>query len=127
MERQEQIHEKGFDMGSLDYSKIKVGAKTLEDAVLDLGILKTPDRMTINKTAIIKALSDRDLASLRAISNYFYTTNGIYQKVCNYYAFLYRYDWYITSEIFDKKNANVDKIKKEFYSLLKYYDNSNIK
>ena len=114
-------------MGSLDYSKIKVGVKTLEDAVLDLGLLKTPDRMTINKTAIIKALSDRDLASLRAISNYFYTTNGIYQKVCNYYAFLYRYDWYITSEIFDKKNANVDKIKKEFYSLLKYYDNSNIK
>jgi hypothetical protein len=127
LERQEQIHEKGFDMGSLDYSKIKVGVKTLEDAVLDLGLLKTPDRMTINKTAIIKALSDRDLASLRAISNYFYTTNGIYQKVCNYYAFLYRYDWYITSEIFDKKNANVDKIKKEFYSLLKYYDNSNIK
>jgi len=101
LERQDKIHEKGFDMGITDYSKIKVGLKTLQDATLDLGLLKLPDRMNINKNTIIKALSDRDLPTLRAISNYFYTTNGIYQKVCNYYAFLYRYDWYIIPEIFN--------------------------
>ena len=36
-ERQEAIREKGFDMnGATDYGKIKVGIKTLEDAIIDL-------------------------------------------------------------------------------------------
>ena len=115
-------------MGSLDFSKIKVGVKSLSDAVLDLGQLKNPDRMNINKNAIIKALSDKDYPTLRAISNYFYTTNGIYQKVCNYYAFLYRYDWYIVPEILeDVEKVKTDKVLKEFRTVLNYFDNSNIK
>ena len=43
--RQEEIRSKGFDMinsrrgyeGPIDYGKIKVGTKTLDDAVLNLG------------------------------------------------------------------------------------------
>ena len=41
--RQELIHQKGFnlvDNQSLEYGKIKVGAKTLDDAVLNLGAIK---------------------------------------------------------------------------------------
>ena len=114
-------------MGALDYSKIKVGVKTLEDAILDLGVLKNQDRLMLNKNAIVKALAEKDLASLRNISNYFYNTNGVYQKVCNYYAFLYRYDWHIIPQIMDQKNLNQEKLIKEFYSILDYFDNSNIK
>ena len=114
-------------MGALDYSKIKVGVKSLQDAVLDLGQLKSPDKVNLNKASIIKALGEKDLSALRAISNYFYNTNGIYQKVCNYYAFLYRYDWHIVTEIFDKENIKEEKVLKEFYSMLRYFDNSNIK
>jgi hypothetical protein len=40
MTRQESIHEMGFDMNDnskTEYGKIKVGVKTLEDAILDIG------------------------------------------------------------------------------------------
>ena len=52
MTREEMIHAKGFDIsgnerqyrcidGVEEYKKIKVGVKTLDDAILDLGSLKT--------------------------------------------------------------------------------------
>ena len=44
-DRSKEIYEKGFNMTnagpSIDYSKIKVGVKSLEDATLNLGSLKT--------------------------------------------------------------------------------------
>ena len=49
---QEQIHEKGFDMNSnysYEYGKIKVGLKTLDDAVLDTSCLKKIERKYGNK------------------------------------------------------------------------------
>ena len=39
---------------------------------------------------------------------------------------MYRYDWYIVDEIYDK-NANKDKIEKEFYKALNFLDNSYIR
>ncbi len=103
------IHDKGFAMGNtylyggngdaeniLNYNKIKVGVKTLEDAIFNLGdYVKNGNRNLANKGMIMKALADNDLEVLRQVSNYFYKTSGIYQKVCNYFAFLYRYDWYV--------------------------------
>jgi hypothetical protein len=35
--RQDLVHAKGFDMGGTTYGKIKIGTKTLQDAVLNLG------------------------------------------------------------------------------------------
>ena len=127
-DRQSQIHNKGFDMSQqINYNKIKVGPKILEDAVLNLSTLKTTNKKNYTKGVVLKALADRDLPKLREISNYFYETNGIYKVVCHYYAFLYRYDWFVTAEIFDKKGINEDKLTKEFYQLLSYLDNSQIK
>ena len=46
--RQDAIHSKGFSIsnrrqtyeaGPIDYGKVKIGTRTLEDAVLDLGAL----------------------------------------------------------------------------------------
>lgn len=78
MERQDEIHSKGFDMGTSEYSKLKVGLKTLSDATLNLGSLKSSNKTMFNKEAVIRALASRDLSALRAISNYFYDTNGVY-------------------------------------------------
>ena len=113
----------------VDYSKIKVGVKTLEDAIFSLGDLnKSGKHMLVDKERIMRALADNDLETLREISDYFYRTNGIYQKACNYLAFLYRYDWYIAVENQDKKKEDSnEKIKKEFYRILEYLDNSHIK
>jgi hypothetical protein len=111
---------------SLDFGKVKVGVKSLDDAVLNLGSLRAGNRYFTDKNVVIKALADNDLTRLRDISNYFYRTNGIYQKVCNYFATMYRYDWYVVPEIYDE-NAKEDKVLKEFVRILNYLDNSYIK
>ena len=129
--RQKEIRSKGFAMGTygrdyLDYGKIKVGVKSLEDAIMDLGTLNKNDKAYTNKRMIMKALAERDLTTLRAISNYFYAASGIYSAACNYYANLYRYDWFIVPEVFDEK-APAEKIVEEFSKILTYLDDSHIK
>ena len=93
---------------SLEFGKMKVGKKILEDAALDLSTLKQTTKNYNNKAAVLKALANRDIATLREISKYFYRTNGIYFRLCNYFAQMYRYDWYIVDEVYDDK---VDKEK----------------
>ncbi len=114
-------------MGAIStYGKMKVGVKSLEDATLNLGALKNGNKNLANKALIMKALAEQDLPTLRAISNYFYRTSGIYQRVCNYFASMYRYDWYIVPEVYDD-SIKEDKIVKEFQKILNYLDNSYIK
>ena len=61
----------------------------------------------------MEALAKNDIPTLREISNYFYRTNGIYQKVVNYFATMYRFDWYMVPEVFSD-SVNEDKVVKEF-------------
>lgn len=140
LSRNEEIHKKGFDMNhdnrynyhdapeTLDFNKIKVGIKNLDDAVLDLGSIKGtfPHYPYGDKRVILKAIAERDIELLRLISNFFYNTSGIYSRVCNYFAFLYRYDWYLVPEINDD-TVKAEKILKDFNKLLMYFDNSYIK
>lgn len=132
--KQETIHKKGFDIVNFrqlvpdEYGKIKVGAKVVEDAVLTLGQLKCVDPRIANKGIVLKALYERDLPLLREISNYFYTISGVYQRACDYYANLYRYDWYVVPEIFeDNEKKNEEKIIQDFVKHLDFLDNSHIK
>ena len=113
--------------GTLDYGKIKVGKKILDDVTLDLKALKQTTKNYNNKTEVIKALAKRDVKKLREISNYFYNTNGIYFRICNYFSQMYRYDWYIVDEVYEEKNVNQDKIYKEFRKALNFLDNSYIR
>ena len=124
--RQDLVHAKGFDMGGTTYGKIKIGTKTLQDAVLNLGSIQTATKNLINKNVIYRAIADNDVQQLREISNYFYKTSGIYQRTCNYFATLYRYDWYVVPEIYDE-NIKEDKIVGDFNKVLNYLDNSYIK
>ena len=124
--RQEEIHDKGFGMNNIEFGKIKVGKKTFEDAILDLTALKSTNKTYNNKRLVLEALGKRDINTLREISNYFYRTNGIYFRICNYFAQMYRYDWYIVPEVYDKK-VNNEKVTDEFYKVLNYLDNSYIK
>lgn len=137
-ERAKEIHDKGFNMlersvseyrnsENLDFSKIKVGVKNLEDAILDLGSLKKNVDIRIpSKQEILQALANKDIEKIREFSNIFYSISGIYQSACDHMAFLYRYDWYVVPEIFEE-NPKEDKILKEFSRILNYLDNSYIK
>lgn len=109
-----------------EFSNIKVGVKSLDDAILNLGSLKNGDINRVNKANVLKALANQDLEELRALSKYFYKTSGIYQKVCNYFATMYRYDWYVVPEIYDEK-IKEEKIVTDFNKVLNYLDNSYIK
>ena len=84
MNRQEQIYSKGFNMNNnsnIDYSKVKVGVKTLDDAILNLGALKKLEKNYGNKAMVLQALAQKDMVTLREISEYFYAINGIYKSV----------------------------------------------
>ena len=88
--------------------------------------MQKTNRNLANKNVILKALADQDTAVLREVSNYFYRTSGIYQRACNYFATMYRYDWYVVPEVYDNKLSE-DKIITEFSRILNYLDNSYIK
>ena len=85
-----------------------------------------PKHAFTNKRHIINALANNDIAELRAISNFYYNLNGVYERICNYFAFLYRYDWYIAPEVYEN-NVKEEKILKDFSKVLNYFDNSYIK
>lgn len=74
----------------------------------------------------MRAISMRDYPRLRAISEFFYDASGIYQTVCNYFAFLYRYDWYLYPENV-KESANQNKVIEEYIKMLQFLDNSYIR
>ena len=72
--RSDVIHSKGFSMSrdtntykevpdNLDFSKIKVGIKSLEDAVLDLGSIKSafPRHPYGDKNLILRAIAENDI------------------------------------------------------------------
>lgn len=127
--RQEAIRAKGFDMGTTattQYGKIKVGIKTIDDAVLDLGTLKSGNRVLADKRNVLRAMSEKNIAQLREISDYFFQTSGIYEKACKYFATMYRYDWYVVPEIYGD-NVKEEKVVKDFTKILNYLDNSYVK
>ena len=112
----------------LEFGSLKIGKKTLEDVILNLDSLKARAQKNYsNKNAILKALADKDAKTLREISDYFYRTNGIYFRVCNYFAQMYRYDWYIVPEVYDESKVKEDKLVVDFNKALNFLDNSYIK
>lgn len=110
----------------VDFSKIKVGKQTLEDATLNLGDYRRIDPRLGDKQAVLRAIRSGDLFKMREISNFFYKTSGIYSRLCRYIAYLYKYDWMITPFVVS------DKVKPEvvvdtFNKALKYFDDFQIK
>ena len=110
---------------AVEYGKIKVNTKTLDDAVLNLGAIQGVTRGMVSKAILYRALLDNDIIRLREISNYFYKASGIYKRVCDYAATMYRYDWYVVPEVFDESMKS-EKILTDFHKVLHYLDNSYI-
>ena len=72
-DRQQKIRDKGFAMNRTstidEYGRIKIGAKTVEDAVIDLGYCQKigDGRMVYNKKAILKAIAEKDLKARHTV------------------------------------------------------------
>lgn len=142
--RKKEIKKKGFQMSLIDsasnsetqntfvpvdFSKIKVGAKTLEDAILDLGNYQQVDKRFARKDAILKTIYDNNFEEMREISNFYFETSGIYSRLCKYMAYMYRYDWMVTPYINEETatEKDQDNALMEFYKILLYLDNSELK
>lgn len=136
--RQEQIHSKGFNINGRDidyvnsaYGKIKVGVKDLDDAVLIFGdyakLKRRGQAISFAKSEVLDALYKKDIQKIRLISNHFYRISGIYQRACDYYSNLYRYDWYVEPEIYSDEKLNEEKIVADFVKKLAFLDNTHVK
>ena len=118
----------GPSFEATDFSKIKIGAKILDDATLDLGSLKRIDKRLADKDTILRAIFNCDYSQMREISNFFYNTSGIYSRLCRYMAYLYRYDWMVTPYLNDEENEKtIDKALDGFYKALTYLDEFGVK
>lgn len=137
-DRQKTIHDKGFNLDfrleeipsvdkTMDYRKIKVGLKSLEDAVLNLNAFGKSYLEFGDKEVITKALAEQNYAKLRELSNFYYNLDGIYQRLCKYIAFLYRYDWYVIPYLNQDKKENKNKVLSDFSKVLSFLDSSNVK
>ena len=128
----------------VDFSKIKVGIKTLDDAVLSLGQFKRLNPRLGDKKEVLRAINSGDVNKMRDISNFFYRTSGIYSRLCRYMAYLYKYDWFITPYISNCEGlidsqaglgsvdtqAQTKERKKQFinfFKVLNYFEECNIK
>ena len=115
----------------LDYGKLKVGGEggkilTLDDAIINLGNFKKADPRLGDRAKVMDAITKYDLQTMRQISEFFFRTSGIYNRIIRYMAFMYRYDWFVTPFIEDKK-YNQDKILANFTKSLKILDDFNVK
>lgn len=133
---------KGFDMihrdhqltiedldedGLLDFSKMRVGVRSITDAILNVGTFKKVNKNYGDKEFILRAIYRKDYETLREISKYFYESSGIYYRLCRYLAFLYRYDWFVTPYVNDINKVNENKVLGDFSKVLTYMDKSNVK
>ena len=111
---------------AVDFSKVKVGLKTLDDAILTLGDLKKANPRLADKEEVLRAIQNADYDTMREISNFFYKSSGIYNRLCRYMAYLYRYDWMVTPYIVSENLKN-EKILEVFDKTLRYLDNFEVK
>lgn len=130
----------------LDFSKIRIGTKTIEDAVLNLGQYKRINPRLGDKKQVMLAINTGNMNRMREISNFFYKTSGIYSRLCRYMAYLYKYDWFITPYIqnceglldqdsgisdTDVEDTTESKAKKKqflnFFKVLRYFQAFEVK
>ena len=110
-----------------DFSRIRVGIKTLQDAVYNVNTFSKINKNFGDKQFVLKAIHDGDLKAVREVSNFYYKVSGIYQRLCRYMAYMYRYDWVVTPFTQLDKNIKVSKVLENFYKALNFLDNFQVK
>lgn len=126
------VYQKADSEEFLNFNLMKVGNKTLKNDVLanlDFWNLTNGRRSKlVSKEDVEKAIQANDYKKMKEISVYFYNSNGIYRRLCEYMAFLYRYDWVVTPIILNnKKKINQEQMKQQWYDACLFLDNSNLK
>lgn len=110
------------------YNKIKVGSKTLrDDAFLNVdAVTALRSNRPVTKDMVKRAINQKDLRQLRAISSYFYDKSGIYERLVKYMAHFFRYDFFVTPVQYDKDVPEA-KVIDGWYRACLYLENSKPK
>ena len=110
-----------------DFGKLRLGLQTMNNVVANLGTYKQVNSNYGSKNFILNAMNEHDYATIREVSKYFYENSGIYKEICDYAAYLFKYDWYVTCYVDDLDGEKEEKILKEYSKALLYLDRSDIK
>lgn len=113
------------------YSKVKLNGGSVSDTTFSPIDARRPSR-PYTKEIILNTIATLDYPYMMEISDYFYRTNGIYNRLCRYLAYMYRYDWVITpsfGEIGNKAPSERTKttVLKQFNEAINYFDNFKVK
>lgn len=112
----------------MNFGKMRVGSKVLDDAIVNIGALKKVDRNLTDKDRIMSAIDNNDIEYLRKVSSFFYNMCGMYKRLVEHLASLYRYDWMVVPYINSSATSiKEDKILADFSKVLLYLDNSELK
>lgn len=121
------------DYNSHVYNQVRVGSKTLSDGVTVNKIDPTQrfSARMFTRERVMLAIERQDLKLLRQMSKYFYMKSGIYERLCNYMASMFLYDWFITPQIYDQKliatEAGKKKIMEGWWKASQFLDNCRLK
>lgn len=109
-----------------DFSKIRVGVKALDDAIISLGDYRRINPQLGDKKLIQDAINKCDILKMREVSRFFMRISGIYSRLVKHLANFYRYDWVVTPYVPGNK-TNPEKVVEEFNRTLYYIDNFHVK
>lgn len=122
-----------------NYGKIRLGLQTVDDATFNIGSYYKLNQQYGDKDYVLRAINSYNLPKMRAISNFYYKTSGIYSRLLRYIAYLHRYDWMITpvvnrglAVVPNNKNGTVNELNKNqylesFFKILKHFDDFGVK
>lgn len=137
LERQKIIHDKGFVMTSnnrgqvVDYAQVRIGNgphKKASDVSVNLQTaLSAVDSAYTDKQVILTAIRDKDAATMREISDFYFETSGVYKRAVEYLAKLYRYDYYLVPHISRNGETDKKKVLKIFDEALNFIENSSLR
>lgn len=137
LERQKIIHDKGFVMTSnnrgqvVDYAQVRIGNgphKKASDVSVNLQTaLSAVDSAYTDKQVILTAIRDKDAATMREISDFYFETSGVYKRAVEYLAKLYRYDYYLVPHISRNGDTDKKKVLKIFDEALNFIENSSLR
>jgi hypothetical protein len=85
---------------------------------------------TFTKEQVINALQNpqKNEKTLRNVSSFLYILSPHYKRLCNYYAQMLKYDYYVEPYKLDfTKDIDKDKLKKSYFGTLYRLDNMNLK
>ena len=128
--RQIDIHNKGFNMNEVtSYKSTKInGVQKINNANVNLKtVVSKVDSYYTDKSTIIEALTNNEVKTLRTASEFYFNYSGIYKRACEYLAYLYRYDYYLTTYRLDDNEKSIPKILDDFHNFSMFLENSNLK